>query len=229
MAKSKSPHATAAESRGDRSRWTVEVTQGDIDRAHVNDSYRCVIATALARQIPDATRIEVDLQTIRFTRGDERLIYLTPYAAAGYVVAFDAGDEIEPFSFTLRNPTKTRRQRATPAGRDVAQKRNRVVAVRQKIERAEATLAKPQVERSARQTEHAEQVLAQAPEEIAEAERELEETKAAYRIAGTPQKEEKNPGARTLPKVYKTKNRAYGQRVLRVNQAPGRKHYASTR
>jgi hypothetical protein len=228
MAKSKSVRQTSADTRVDRSRWTVEITQDDIDRAHQNDSYRCVIATSLARQIPDATKIEVDIQTIRFTRGGERLIYLTPYTAAGYVVAFDAGDEIEPFSFSLRNPTKTRRTKTTAAGRDVMQKNSRVRSAQMRLDRAEATLAKPREERSAKQTQHAEKVLAQAPQEIAEAEREVAETRAVYRDAGTPQKETQTPG-RTIPKVYKTKSRAYGQRVLRVNQEPGRKHYASTR
>lgn len=220
MAKSKSTQRA-------RSRWIIEVTQEDIDRAHVKDSYRCVIATAIARQIPEATKIEVDLQTIRFTRGDERLIFLTPYAAAGYVVAFDAGDEIQPFDFSLRNPTKLRRQKSTPAGRDVQQTRSRVTAARTRMQRAETTMAKPLEERSSKQTQHAEQVLAQAPQEIADAERELAEKRAAYRDAGIPQRMD-SPN-RKIPKVYKTKSRAYGQRVLRVNQAPGRKHYASTR
>jgi len=228
MPKSKSAQQTAANSGGDRVRWTIEVTQDDIDRAHVNNSYRCVIATALARQIPDASRIEVDLQTIRFTRGDERLVYLTPYTAAGYVVAYDAGDEIEPFNFTLRNPTKVRRQAITPAGRDMKRKRNRVTGAQQRVQRAEATLAKPREERSVKQTQHAEEVLAQAPTELAEAERELADTRATYQRAGAPQAITSHPG-RQLPKVYKTKWREYGRRVLRVNQAPGRKHYASTR
>jgi hypothetical protein len=206
----------------------IEVTQDDIDRAHVKDSYRCVIATALARQIPEASRIEVDVQTIRFTRDGERLIYLTPYTAAGYVVAFDAGDEIEPFSFTLRNPITGPRRKATPAGREVMQKRRQVAAARKRVARAEATLARPSDERSAQQTRHAEQVLADAPEQIAKTEAELAETQAAHRNAGTPQTETQTTG-RKIPKVYKTKSRAYGQRVLRVNQAPGRKHYASTR
>ena len=227
MAKSKSPQQKSADNRSDRSRWTIEVTQNDIDRAHVNDSYRCVVATALARQIPDASHIEVDLQTIRFTREGERLIYLTPYTAAGYVVAFDAGDEMEPFSFSLRNPTKARRRKATSAGREVDRKRNRVAAARQRVARAEATLAKPSEERSAKQTHHAKEVLERAPEEIAEVKRELAETQAAHVTAGTPQTETHAQG-RVVPKVYKTKSRAYGQRILRVNQAPDRKHYAST-
>ena len=93
---------------------------------------------------------------------------------------------------------------------------------------AEAVLAKPVEERSPRQTQHAEKVLAEAPQRIAEAELQYAETKAAYREIGTPQKQTTVQG-RKIPKVFKTKSRAYGQRILRVNQAPGRKHYASTR
>jgi hypothetical protein len=55
----------------------------------------------------------VDLRTIRFTLADRRLLYLTGGAVANYVVAFDAGDRIEPMTFTLRDPRVMRRRKLT--------------------------------------------------------------------------------------------------------------------
>lgn len=96
-----------------RKLYKIEVTDLDIQQAIRNDSYRCVVAQAIARTIPEATRILVDLQTIRFTLDDHRLQYLTGTEVASYVVGFDAGDPIEPFAFTLRKPRVTRRSRKT--------------------------------------------------------------------------------------------------------------------
>ena len=58
-------------------RFKVEVTEEDISKAQRNNSYKCVVAQAIARTIPDATRIEVDTQAIRFTRAEtgERWLY----------------------------------------------------------------------------------------------------------------------------------------------------------
>jgi hypothetical protein len=92
-------------------RFTVKVTEEDIDRAIRSDSYNCVVAQAVARAIPNAHHIEVDTQLIRFTHGTgERYGYLTPYSVQGYVVAFDAGDPIRPFEFQLRNGMVIRRR-----------------------------------------------------------------------------------------------------------------------
>lgn len=97
-------------------RVNVEVTEQDIARAIVSDSYKCVVAQAIARTIPDSTKIEVDVQTIRFTRQgtQKRYVYLTPFQVQGYVVAFDAGDCIEPFKFQLRNPIIAKRRVLAP-------------------------------------------------------------------------------------------------------------------
>jgi len=86
------------------SRVKIEVTQDDIDRAIRNDSARCVAVQAIARTLKEASGVRVDTQTVRFRVGEERYQYLTPASCAAYVVDFDAGDKIEPFSFTLRDP-----------------------------------------------------------------------------------------------------------------------------
>lgn len=82
----------------------VDVTQSDIDNATREDSRLCAVATAIARTIPDATHIVVDVQTIRYTRTstDERYTVAPPAGIGAYVRAFDEGRAIKPFSFTMR-------------------------------------------------------------------------------------------------------------------------------
>jgi hypothetical protein len=93
-------------------RINVEVHQEDIDRAMKNHSSKCVVATALARTVKDVERIDVDMQTIRFSIGDKRMVYLTPWRVQDYIVGFDAGETIEPFQFQIRDPQITERARA---------------------------------------------------------------------------------------------------------------------
>jgi hypothetical protein len=81
----------------------VEVTQQDIDRGRPRDSGRCVVATALARSLPEAHHFLVDVAAIRFTLNEERWHYIPPTVVAAYVVAFDAGDVLEPMTFELRD------------------------------------------------------------------------------------------------------------------------------
>ncbi len=99
----------------DRKRIDIEVTRSDIERGIREDSSHCVVSRAIARTIPDATRIETDTQAIRFTKDGKRLIYLTPWAVQSYVVAFDAGDPIGPFSFRIANPIEVKRKPYTPS------------------------------------------------------------------------------------------------------------------
>lgn len=94
----------------------IEVTQDDIDKSKRGDGSLCIVATALARQIPDAVRVLVDTQTIRFTHAEtgERVQYLTPYIVQQYVIAFDAGDRATPFAFKLNSTERVRIQRKKP-------------------------------------------------------------------------------------------------------------------
>lgn len=114
-----------------QTRFDIEVTQDAIDKAIRQDSARCVAAQGIAKSIPDAHRITVDTQTVRFTIGDVRLQYLTPASLADYVVRFDAGDRIAPFRFRLRDPIKVARQTRTDMGKTIAaeNKRRRKAAV----------------------------------------------------------------------------------------------------
>jgi hypothetical protein len=99
----------------------IQVTEDDVARATRNDSHTCAVATAIARTLPEARRIMVDMQFIRFTEGVERWVYATPPAVQSYIIDFDAGDEVGPFAFKLtsRNRARLQQSRRTPAGRQV--------------------------------------------------------------------------------------------------------------
>lgn len=69
----------------------IPITQENINNAAARDSAHCVIADAIHAAIPEAKRISVDLQTIRFTVNNERVVYLTPGPQQSLLVKFDQG------------------------------------------------------------------------------------------------------------------------------------------
>jgi hypothetical protein len=87
-------------------RYKINVTQENIDDAIKNNSYHCAVATAIKEQVPDAALVQVDIQTIRLSLPSDRkrLVYITPPAVQQYIVDFDAGDKVEPITFTLYRP-----------------------------------------------------------------------------------------------------------------------------
>jgi hypothetical protein len=211
-----------------RVRFNIEVTAEDIAKAKVGDSFNCVVAQAIARQISDARKIEVDLQTVRWSDQNGRHVFLTPYSVAGYVIAFDAGDKLHPFRFMLRDAIPAAQKRAqTEAAKAAKRSRNTVRTERQREKQAAAVLADPIA--PAKKAAAARVQLEEAPERIKAAEAAHEDLKAAYRAAGESIAEERitETTKRAAPTIHKKKRREYGQRILRVNQAEGRKHYAS--
>lgn len=84
-------------------RVKVNITQELVEQSKLADSSHCMIAEAVKIAYPDATKVSVDLQTIRFSNPAKRVryIYLTPRLAQIALVQFDQGREVEPFSFTL--------------------------------------------------------------------------------------------------------------------------------
>src|SRR5262245_19659791 len=210
-----------------RSRFNVEVTQADIDEAHVGDSFHCVIATAISRQIPNARKIEVDLQTIRWSDENGRHSFLTPYSAAGYIVAFDAGEEIHPFRFQLRDAVQTAQKKAKTEPAKAAKKsRDKVRVERERVRDAETLLADPDAPSD--KIAAARERVKEGPARIEAAKAAHEELKAGYAAMGISISEERvtETARRGAPKVTKTRRRVYGQRVFRVNQAEDRTHYA---
>lgn len=84
-------------------RVVLEVTESILEAAKVRDSGHCMLAEALKAAVPTASRVSVDLATIRFTdiaRG-RRYVYLTPRVAQEALVDFDQGEAMEPFSVIL--------------------------------------------------------------------------------------------------------------------------------
>lgn len=177
-----------------RKQIRVEVQQRDIDRAVRGVSTHCAVSTAVARAFPDATRIETDSQTIRFTNGEgQRLVYLTPYSVMGYVVAFDAGDPIAPFTFTLRDPIKVRRRVTAPESRPAQAARS---AARRAAEKAAVSTTKTPTKKT--------------PKKAAVS----TTTEVVKRVNA-------GEGRAAPPRVFKTKTRNYGSRVMRANRAAG--------
>ena len=199
-----------------QSRFNFQVTEADITKAKRSDSYQCVVAQVIARTLKSATRIDVDSQAIRFSLDDRRLVFLTPYAVQGYVIAFDAGEPIEPFSFQLRSPARVRQRKLTAAGKVVERARMRARdAARRARKRRSAGDAhhQPSVDlRSAGDADH------QPPTDPREA------AKAAYadarrELSDLPLTLTKESGLRRSPlRVFKRKTRSYGHRLLRINQ-----------
>lgn len=190
----------------------IDVTQADIDRARVKDSSRCVVATAIGRSIPAASRISVDVQTIRFTIAGERFVYLTPPAVTGYVIAFDAGDKIHPFRFRLRRDQelRVRAKTKTAAGKADDKTRRATRKARQTLDEAEQKARREATNASRRAVRQARNALAEA-----EAER------AAVMAAYTEQPRYETDDM-TLPpptkRMHKARQRHYGHREMRINQ-----------
>jgi hypothetical protein len=193
----------------------VEVTQEDIEKADPKKSGRCVVARAIARTIPDAHRIEVDVQSIRYTQDGERHIFFTPYPVTGYIVAFDAGKEIHPFRFRLNEAARigVKQKPKTEAGK-------RVDAAVTKTRDRQAKLTK--LEKAAADPKHpkppTKAQLQVAREELDEAKAEQETTTKA--VASQPKsRTDKSHGIRQAPQrsVWKTGRREYGNRLMSIN------------
>lgn len=76
----------------------VEITQEIIDQAIQKDSGHCVIADAISAQVPHASNVSVDLQSVRWTDRAKgvRYVWLTPPSAQQLLLAFDYGLPIQP-------------------------------------------------------------------------------------------------------------------------------------
>ena len=194
---------------------TIHVTQEDIDRALKRQSARCVVATAIARSIPGATKVAVDLQALRFTVDGERHVYFTPPGAVGYVVAFDAGDTIHPFSFRLseahRLPIAPARPKS-PAGIERTRARNRVAAANRAITQAEQTLseATTDAEREVATTQLNER---RAKLDVVRSEL----TDVLTTTEGQPTENAPQTGKRKVPTTFKRGKSPLRHRALRIN------------
>jgi hypothetical protein len=89
-------------------RLSVRVEREVIDEATRADSSHCMIADAIRAQHPSASRIMVDLQTIRFTDTEKgkRYVWLTPALAQRALINFDQGIPVEPFDVVAARPVQ---------------------------------------------------------------------------------------------------------------------------
>lgn len=87
--------------------FAVSLTEKLIYESEQRNSSHCMFAEALKEARPKATRVSVDLQTIRFTEGNRRYVYLTPRQCQVAIVKFDQGIPCKPFNFRLRNGQST--------------------------------------------------------------------------------------------------------------------------
>jgi hypothetical protein len=86
----------------------ISVSKKHIENGVIKDSHHCMIADAIKERHPKAQYVLVDLQSIRWSDPDkgERYTYLTPPLAQSALLRFDQGDKaIDPFAFTLKQPT----------------------------------------------------------------------------------------------------------------------------
>ncbi len=114
MASSRTPRAPRVE---------LHITEDIIDKAVPRDSGHCIWADAVKAAYPDAQRIAVDVQTIRFSDPKKglRFTYLTPRVAQVSLINWDQGIKPNVFSCLLRAGHVTRmtlkneRKTLTPA------------------------------------------------------------------------------------------------------------------
>lgn len=206
-------------------RRTIDVTQADINKADPKNSGGCAVATAIARSIPDATRIEVDLQTIRFSLGGERLVWVTPYSVTGYVVAFDAGEDVHPFRFQLREDAQVavRQRKPTPAGQHTERTRKKAHHRTKAVEKATRKLdelvgrfGEPDGPSKA-EVQRARAELRDKAEKARTAAEERDAVMAAY--DNQPKVEPPDPSKPIAPaRIAKSRARTYGMRQLRINR-----------
>src|SRR5262245_37879301 len=94
-------------------KFTVHITEGILASAQQRDSGHCMIAEAVKAARPTAKAVSVDIQTIRFTEGERRYIYLTPRKAQVAIVKFDKGEKQQPWRMSLRGGQSILKQSRT--------------------------------------------------------------------------------------------------------------------
>lgn len=96
---------------------SIVVTDDLIKTSEVRSSSHCMIAEAVRASVPNAQKITVDLQTVRWSDATKglRYIYLTPRTAQVALINFDQGERPDAFEFRLRGAQVTRMGAANKA------------------------------------------------------------------------------------------------------------------
>jgi hypothetical protein len=87
-------------------RMKLTITSTNIEESIRNDAYHCMIASAIKEKIPTARWVFVDVQKIRWTDrvAGQQFFCLTPLPAKRALLAFDKGEDVKPFHFTMPAP-----------------------------------------------------------------------------------------------------------------------------
>lgn len=101
------------------------VTPEIIASGITGDSSRCLVVMAIKVMCPEVNRVLVDGFSIRMTNAKTgmRYSFQTPIRVQRYIIEFDAGAKIEPFTFRLDNPrhiTKVQKRKPAPDALDVS-------------------------------------------------------------------------------------------------------------
>lgn len=87
---------------------TVELTAQDCADGVRGEQCYCVVSTALARMMPEASLFVTNLDHIRFSIKHDgkkyRFQFTSPPEVQEYIRAFDAGEIAHAMTFTLENP-----------------------------------------------------------------------------------------------------------------------------
>ena len=194
---------------------SIAVTQDDIDAGLRKNSSRCVVALAIARTVTGASGIIVDAHTVRFTTDGRRYTVLTPPRVADYVVAFDAGDTLHPFTFRLRDDQKLvqRRRKTTAKGTTAVNAEHKAKYRRRKLEQVENDPAATPAEKTVAADRYA-AALADAA-----AARETPGPRTSPEdMSDLPPDEIVKPVTSKRTTIFHRNQRSYGRRVMRVNR-----------
>jgi hypothetical protein len=104
---------------------TVELTAQDCADGIRGEQCYCVISTALARMIPEASIFTTNLDHVEWSIDHDgtryRIQFTSPPEVQEYIRAFDAGEVAHPMTFTLENPfivekaSKSKKAARTPS------------------------------------------------------------------------------------------------------------------
>lgn len=78
----------------------IRVTQEDIDRGERRSCAECPVALAVRRHFLGTPAFSF-YENVEIDDGKDRLIAGTPEIATNFMEAFDDGESVSPFSFTL--------------------------------------------------------------------------------------------------------------------------------
>jgi len=204
----------------------VSVTEVHIAEAERDATGRCMVAEAIKSSIPGVSRVQVDMQTIRFTRNGERETYFTPWDVGNAIVRFDGGDSIEPFTFRLffRNRVIIQRSVMDEASKPVDAARARAKSARK---RATQLATDPDVSQAKRTKAAAAAATAQAEYDHLKKQHGPLRTRVNRPVSRVQTDTERGvadqmPTVR-YPNLQRTGRRIYGQRIMRANQPDARK------